>query len=86
MATTTLPFTIPASINTPDSVETRLGTLKFFDGFSDEATTKTLYDNLDFQRGVQAFLSAIPAASSFAIRSALRLGGQRDRVHHGVAG
>ena len=72
MATTTLPFTIPASITTPDSVETRLGTLKFFDGLPDEATVKTLYDNLDFQRGVQAFLSAIPAASTFGIRSALR--------------
>jgi hypothetical protein len=75
MATGVLPFTIPASITTPDSVETRLGTLKFFDGLPDEATVKTLYDNLDFQRGVQAFLSAIPAASSFAIRAAFRLSG-----------
>ena len=75
MTTSVLPFTIPASITTPDSVETRLGTLKFFDGLPDEATVKTLYDNLDFQRAVQAFLSAIPAASSLAIRSAFRLSG-----------
>ncbi|MCX5973277.1 MAG: hypothetical protein NTU59_01105 [Coprothermobacterota bacterium] len=39
---------IPASITTPDSVETRLGTLKFFDGFPDDATVQMVYDNLDF--------------------------------------
>jgi len=30
---------IPESITTPDSVETRIGTLKFFDGYPDDATT-----------------------------------------------
>ena len=43
---------IPAGIITRDRVETRLGTLKFFDGFPDEATVQTVYDNLDFQRAV----------------------------------
>jgi hypothetical protein len=47
---------IPESILTPESVETRLGTLKFFDGFPDDETAKKVYDNLDFMRGVQAFL------------------------------
>jgi hypothetical protein len=46
---------IPPGITTPDSVETRLGTLKFFDGFPDDATVEKVYDNLDFSRGVQAF-------------------------------
>jgi hypothetical protein len=63
---------IPASITTPDVVETRMGTLKFFDGFPDKATVQKLYDNLDFQRGVEAFLSCIPAASQVAIRRAIR--------------
>jgi hypothetical protein len=54
---------IPASIITPDSVETRLGTLKFTDGFPDDATVEKVYDNLDFQRGIQAFLNAMPGAS-----------------------
>jgi hypothetical protein len=54
---------IPASITTPDKVETRLGTLKFFDGFPDDPTVEKLYDNLDFERGVQAFLTALPGAS-----------------------
>jgi hypothetical protein len=54
---------IPAEITTPDGIERRLGTLKLFDGFPDEATTQTVYDNLDFQRGVQAFLNAMPGSS-----------------------
>ena len=71
---------IPAEITTPDSVETRLGTLKFFDGFPDKETTQKVYDNLDFQRGVQAFLTCIGGASASAIRHALRevRPGQRD--------
>src|SRR5262245_19171975 len=54
---------IPRSITTPNSVETRIGTLKFFDGFPDKATVDKVYDNLDFQRGVQAYLSALSAVS-----------------------
>jgi hypothetical protein len=38
---------------TPDTVETPIGTLKFFDGFPDDATVQKVHDNLDFQRGVQ---------------------------------
>ena len=63
---------IPASILTPDSVATRLGTLRFFDGFPDEATVQKVYDNLDFQRAVEVFLTAMPAASMSAIRSGVR--------------
>lgn len=54
---------IPPSITTPDKVETRIGTLNFFDGFPDKATVEKVYDNLDFQRGVQAYLIALPAVS-----------------------
>jgi hypothetical protein len=60
---------IPASIITPDSVETRLGTLNFFDGYPDDATTELVYDNLDFMNGVQAFLSAMPGASAEGFRT-----------------
>lgn len=69
---------IPKSITTPDSVETRLGTLKFTDGFPDDATVEKAYDNLDFQRGVQAFLTAMPGASLVAMRHALREVGAVD--------
>jgi hypothetical protein len=60
---------IPAGITTPDRVETRLGTLRFFDSFPDEATVQMLYDNLDFQRAVQVFLTALPAAWLHAVRT-----------------
>ncbi len=63
---------IPASITTPDVVETPLGTLRFFDGFPDDATVQKVYDNLDFQRGVQAFLTAMPAALFYSVRSGIR--------------
>jgi hypothetical protein len=63
---------IPPEITTPDVVETRLGTLRFFDGYPDPDTIARLYDNLDFQRGVQAFLTAVPGASMAAIRAAIR--------------
>jgi hypothetical protein len=63
---------IPPAITTPDSVDTRLGTLKFFDGFPDDATVEKVYDNLDFERGVQAFLTAMPGASLYALREGFR--------------
>jgi hypothetical protein len=64
---------IPESITTPDRVETRIGTLEFFDGFPTPETVDLVYDNLDFMRGVESFLTAMPAASLHAMRA-----GQRD--------
>jgi hypothetical protein len=54
---------IPPSLISPNTVETRLGTLRFADGFPDDATAAKVYDNLDFQRGIQAYLAALPAVS-----------------------
>jgi len=72
---------IPASITTPNSVETRLGTLNFFDGFPDDKTTQLLYDNLDFMRGVQAFLRGMPGASVQAfVPAAKQFGGANGNV------
>ena len=58
----------PPGVAIPDEVKTRLGTLRFFGGFPDPATTDKLYDNLDFQRAVQAYLLALPAVSQAANR------------------
>jgi hypothetical protein len=71
---------IPASITTPDRVETRLGTLRFFDGCPDETTVQTLYDNLDFQRAVQAYLAVMPAESFHAVRAGIRTFGPDNRT------
>src|SRR6202161_3838829 len=57
---------VPSYITTPDTVQTRIGPLKFFDGLPDPETVQKVYDNLDFTRGVEAFLSGIPAASLYA--------------------
>src|SRR6478736_2368341 len=54
---------VPESIVIPDQLNTRIGTLRFVDGFPDDDTVQKVYDNLDFQRGVQAFLTTMPAAS-----------------------
>jgi hypothetical protein len=63
---------IPASITTPDVVETSLGTMRFFDGFPDSGTVQKVYDNLDFQRAVQSFLNVLPAAQMHGMRTGIR--------------
>jgi len=62
---------VPAGIAAPDSVETRLGTLEFVDGFPSDAAVAKLYDNLDFQRAVQAYLLALPPVSMTGLREGL---------------
>jgi hypothetical protein len=59
---------IPEKIMTPDRVETRIGTLEFFDGIPTKETAALVYDNLDFLRGVETFLNGIPAASVEGLR------------------
>jgi len=59
---------IPSKIMTPDKVETRIGTLEFFDGIPTKETAALVYDNLDFLRGIEAFLNGVPAASVEALR------------------
>jgi hypothetical protein len=66
---------IPKSITTPDTVETRIGTLKFFDGLPDEDTVKKVYDSLDFGRGVETFMAGIPATSVYALCEGFKQGG-----------
>lgn len=63
---------IPASITTPDVVETSIGTLRFFDGFPDTATVQKVYDNLDLLRSEHVFLTALAAASFYSIREGIR--------------
>ncbi len=62
---------IPPGIATPDKLETRLGTLNSFDGVPDEETAQKVYDNLDFQRAVLAYLNSIPIASMYGMRKGL---------------
>ena len=54
---------IPEDVLTPDTVRTRIGTFRYFDGFPDDATKKAARRQVDLGRGVQTFLNFMPAAS-----------------------
>jgi hypothetical protein len=56
------------SFITPDSVETRLGTLNFKDGVPDAATSQKLFDELDYIHAVGAFINGYPLVSQLALR------------------
>src|ERR1700685_2370455 len=72
---------IPPSITTPDSVDTSIGTLKFFDGFPDDATVRKVDDNLDLSRGVQAFMSGMPGTSLVGMRTGFeKLGATNSNI------
>jgi len=58
---------VPSKITTPDTVETRIGTLRFKNGTPDAATVRLAYDQLDFGRGVDTFLKGMSATSVYAL-------------------
>jgi hypothetical protein len=59
---------VPPGVAIPDRVETRCGTLEFLDGVPDRASTEKIYDNLDFQHAVQAYLLALPVVNQASNR------------------
>ena len=72
---------IPESITTPESVETRLGTLEFPQGYPTDSTAETVYEYLDFMHGVEAFLYALPGASVHALGRGIKSqGGDNQTV------
>lgn len=75
---------VPPSITTPGTVDTRIGKLKFFDGLPDNETVQKVYDNLDHARGVEAFLSGMPAASVYAICEGLSQAGVKRNGGIGI--
>jgi hypothetical protein len=60
-------FVLPGLTETIDS---RIGKLEFESGYPTEHTAQILYDELDFQRAVQAYLWALPMASYGAMADA----------------
>src|SRR5690242_18243899 len=75
---------VPSSIITPDTVQTRIGTLKFFDGLPDKDTVQKAYDQLDLGRGVEAFMSGMPAASVYALCEGLSSVGVERNLGIGI--
>ena len=66
---------VPASIVTPEKIDTRFGDLRFIHGLPDEDTVRLVYDRLDFSRGVEVFLAGIPTASVHALCEGLKSAG-----------
>ena len=66
-------------------MQTRIGTLKFHDGLPDKETIQKVYDNLDFVRGVEAFLLGIPAAMIQAMRRGYAEGGFPPNQGFGIS-
>jgi len=54
---------IPEAILTPDEVKMPSGTLELFDGIPTKETAAVLFDNLDLNRGIETFLTGIPASN-----------------------
>lgn len=59
---------IPPSITTPNTVESRLGTLEFKDGMPSDATLEKVYDNLDFSHAFRAFVDTFQGVNMAAAR------------------
>jgi hypothetical protein len=78
MATDSSKTPVPPGIEVPAEVRSRLGTLRFFDGMPDEDTTQLLYDNLDFQRAVQAYLLGLAPVDMAVMRKALLAWGPQN--------
>ena len=56
----TVTLVLPVSAQ---SIDSRIGKLEFQSGYPTDETVQKLYDELDFQRAVQAYLWAMPAPS-----------------------
>jgi hypothetical protein len=67
-----------SSLSTPGKVDSRIGPLEFTDGAPARKSVDALYDHLDFLHGVNAFLTAFPAASTYAIRQGFQEIGVQD--------
>ena len=65
----TVTLVLPVSAQT---IDTRVGKLIFESGYPTDETAKKLYEELDFQRAVQAYLWAMPMASYGAGADAMR--------------
>jgi hypothetical protein len=69
---------IPASVVTPDKVETRIGTLEFKDGMPSKDTAAKVYDNLDFTHAFEAFVNTMQGVSIASLHKGFLSIGVKD--------
>ena len=70
----------PASITTPDKLETHMGTLEFTDGVPTLETAQTVRDALDLTRALNVYNNSFRGASAYAIRQGLLSIGAEDNT------
>lgn len=75
---------VPAKITTPNTVRTRVGTLRFKDGAADPETVRLAYDQIDFSCGIEAFLRGMSATSVLAICNGLEQAGVKANSGIGI--
>jgi hypothetical protein len=75
---------VPARITTPDTVKTRVGTLRLRDGAPDPATMQLAYDQIDFSRGMAAFVRGMSATSVYAVCRGLEEAGAKPNGGIGI--
>ncbi len=61
---------LAATISHAETVETRIGALKFENGFPSDESVARLYAEMDFQRACQAYLWGLPAVGFHALHRA----------------
>jgi hypothetical protein len=71
---------IPPELTTPDTVETRIGTLGYQDGVPTVETAERVRDTLDFTRALNAFNNSFRGASAHAIRQGFHGIGAEDNT------
>lgn len=60
------------AVSVPDLIDTPLGSFDLVDGVPTPESTAKLYEALDFVRGVEVFLNAVPGVSLVAMRKGFR--------------
>lgn len=71
---------IAPGVETPDTLETSIGTLKLEAGVPTAETSAKLWDNLDRSRALQAYLLAIPIVNQAGMRESLMKFGPVNRT------
>jgi hypothetical protein len=71
---------IPPSLVTPDKVESRIGTLEFWDGVPSVQTAEKVRDALDFTRALNAYNNSFRGASAYALGKGFQSIGAEDNT------
>ena len=74
----------PASILTPDEMNTSVGKLRFKDGAPDADTVKLAFDQLDLGRGIETFMKGMPATSVYAACAGIASAGAKENEGVGI--